>query len=244
MPERADAREEHAMNGPLVTVVMPAFNAEAFIANAIESVLAQDYRPFELIVVDDGSTDRTAEVVRAFPAARYVRQENQGPGAARNTGIRLARGELVANVDADDLVPPWKLSVQVAYLVEHPEVACVLGRQEWIDPPPWLVRDPIYDELDGIPLNSMIVRKSALEELEGHDDSLGGDIDLLVRMRERGFRYVVLPEIVVHRRYHGGNLIAAKPLTTPIPLVSLKAHLDRERTATRAEEARNEPAQQ
>src|SRR6185312_28777 len=96
----------------LVSVLIPVYNAEAFVAEALASVFAQDYEPFEVIVVDDGSTDGSAAVVQADPRVRYFRQENRGPSEARNLAARHARGELFAYVDADDIVPPHKLRVQ------------------------------------------------------------------------------------------------------------------------------------
>ncbi len=216
------------MRGPLVSVVVPVYNGEAFLRDALDSVFAQDYEPFEVLVVDDGSDDSSGEIARSYPAARYFRQENRGASAARNVGVAAARGEFVANVDADDVVPPNKLSVQIGYLLDHPSVACVLGRQEWVDPPPGLVRDPVWGDLDGIPINSMVVRRSVLLEVGEFDEEQGGDLDLLVRLRERGFEHVVLPDVVVRRGYHGGNLVAGRGLA-PLPPSSLKAKLDRER---------------
>src|ERR671927_1384317 len=116
---------------PRVTVIVAAFNGERFLRETLESVFAQDFDSYEVVFVDDGSQDRTGEIARSFPV-RYVRQENQGLPAARNAGIALARGELVAFLDDDDLLPPTKLRVQAGYLQDHPETGCVLGRQEWI----------------------------------------------------------------------------------------------------------------
>ena len=123
--------------------------------------------------------------------------------------------------------------MQVGYLIAHPEIACVLGRQHWITPPPDAVPDKVWGDLDGIPLVSMVSRRDVLLELGGYDAELrmSEDFDLLVRLRERGYAFTVLPEIVVHRRYHGGN-IAAGSGKMPIPLASLKAKLDRERGKT------------
>jgi glycosyltransferase involved in cell wall biosynthesis len=213
---------------PLVSVVMPVYNGERFLRGSLDSIFAQDYEPFEVVVVDDGSTDSTAAIAGSYGGVRYVRQENRGASAARNTGVAEARGELIANADADDALPPYKLRVQVAYLVEHPEVACVLGRQEWIDPPPGLARDVVWGDLDGIPLASMVYRKDVLTEIGGFDEDKGGDLDFLVRLREHGYRYAVIPEIVLRRRYHGDNLVAGRDLA-PLPPISLKEKLDRER---------------
>lgn len=110
-----------------ISVIIPAYNAAHFIADAIESALAQTRRPDEIVVVDDGSTDDTARVVAryAMHGVRYIYQQNRGPGAARNRGIRETSGELIAFLDADDLWLPAKTEVQEAYLAAHPTVALV-----------------------------------------------------------------------------------------------------------------------
>jgi alpha-1,6-rhamnosyltransferase len=214
---------------PLVSVIIPVYNAEAFLVEALASVFAQDYEPFEVIVVDDGSTDRSGAVAQADRRVRYLRQENRGAAEARNAGASHASGELFAYVDADDSVPPYKLRLQAGYLVEHPEVSAVLGRQEWVDPPPGLARDVVWGDLDGIPLMSMVVRADVVRQVGPfHDASWGEDMDFLIRLREHGFRFVVLPDIVLTRRYHGGNLFAGRGLA-PVPPISLKQKLDRER---------------
>jgi alpha-1,6-rhamnosyltransferase len=209
---------------------MPAYNAEAFIRPALESVLAQDWQELEVIVVDDGSTDATAEIAESHERVRCIRQENAGPAAARNAGAREAKGELVANFDADDLLPPTRVTVQASYLTAHPEVGCVFGRQEWIDPPEWLARDAVYGELDGIPLTSAMFRRDVLLELGGYDESFvhGEDTDLLIRMREAGVPYQVLPDVVVYRRHHDSSLTGGRAQHTPL-LRSLRAKLERER---------------
>lgn len=101
---------------PAVSVIIPAYNAEAFLARSIRSVEAQTFRDFELVVVDDGSTDGTAEVARGFKSVRYVRGSHQGEAGARNLGLEEATGELVAFVDADDEWLPDKLACQVAFM--------------------------------------------------------------------------------------------------------------------------------
>ena len=226
------------MNGPLVSVIVPVHNGERFLGAALESIRAQDYEPTEVIVVDDGSEDKSAEVARAFGGAQVVRQsENQGPAAARNEGLKRARGECSAFVDADDLLPATKLSKQVAYLLAHPNVGCVLGRQEWINPPPNLKRDPVYGELDGIPLTSALFRASILRRLGGYDVSYRSheNMDLLFRLRELGSETAVLPDLVLYRRFHGGNLSHAPRAEQDPRLRSLKAKLDRSRADAQVE---------
>ena len=217
---------------PLVSVIMAAFEAEEFLEEAVESVLAQDYAPFEVVVCDDGSTDRTPEILASHRDLHVIRQPNSGAAAARNAAVAASSGELLAIFDSDDLWPPTRLAVQVEYLVQHPEVGCVLGRQEWINPPPWLTRDSVYDELDGIPLLSAMLRRSAFEAIGGFDESFthSEDMDLLFRLREHGIAIEVLPDVVMFRRFHGANLSGSAPETSPL-LRSLRQKLERERAA-------------
>jgi glycosyltransferase involved in cell wall biosynthesis len=112
--------------GPLVSVVIPTFNRAQYIVSAVESVLAQRDACLELIVVDDGSTDDTAERLQPYlDRIRYVSQENAGAGASRNRGMALANGEYIAFLDSDDLWQPTKLALQVAYMEAHDDVDLV-----------------------------------------------------------------------------------------------------------------------
>lgn len=216
------------MNGPLVSVIMPVYNAEAFLAESLDSVLALDYRPIEVLVVNDGSRDRSGEIARSFAGIRYFEQENRGASEARNVAVGHASGEFVAFADADDLLPPTKLSVQVGHLLEHPALAATLGRQHWLKEPPGLARDEVWGDPDGIPLVSLVIRRSVLLEVGEFDEERGGDMDFLVRLRAAGHDFAVLPELVLHRRFHGNNLVAGRNLI-PLPPASLKAKLDQER---------------
>ena len=223
------------MPEPLVTVVVAAYNGEKFLRETLESVFAQDFDSYEVVFVDDGSQDGTAEIAKSFPV-RYLHQENGGLPAARNAGLALARGELIAFLDDDDLLPPSKLRVQAAYLLDHPETGCVLGRQEWIveegvEPPP-MPRDPIFGEVGGIQLVTAMVRRRVLEELGGFDESYryAEDRDLFIRMREHGVEIAVLPDLVLHKRLHGSNMTMNQPTTHPM-LRSLREKLERERQA-------------
>jgi len=236
----ASAAGAHRRRERLTSVVIAAYNAERTLGATIESVLSQDYEPVETIVVDDGSTDGTAGVVRSFAGVRYLRQERAGPSAARNRGVAEARGDFVAFVDADDEVPSTKLSLQVGLLIARPEVGCVLGRQavsvEEGGAPAWLGHDPMFGDFAGIPLMSLVARRATLLELGGFDPALrvAEDRDLLVRMREHGIRIEVVDQVVLLRRFHGGNLTFDRPESHPL-LRSLKAKLDRGRDEASAE---------
>jgi glycosyltransferase involved in cell wall biosynthesis len=223
------------MGEKMVSVVVASFNGERYLRETLESVFAQEYDSFEVVLVDDGSSDGTADIARSFPL-RYVYQENAGLPAARNAGVALATGELIAFVDDDDLWPRTKLAVQANYLRDHHEVGCVLGRNEWIVEdgvePPKLERDPIFDELGGIQLVTMMIRRSAFEALGGFDPTYryAEDRDLFIRMREHGIAYAVLPELVLYKRLHGSNMTMNRPESHPL-LRSLKERLDRAREA-------------
>ena len=121
------------MTAPRISVVIPAYNAAPYIAAAIDSVVGQTYKDLEIIVVDDGSVDNTAAVLQTYGnKVRYVRQENQGVSSARNHGIRVAQGELIAFLDADDVWFPEKLELQTQFLSAHEEAALVFGDLELV----------------------------------------------------------------------------------------------------------------
>lgn len=225
------------MPTPLVTVIVASYNGERFLRETLESLFAQDFESFEVVFVDDGSEDGTAEIATSFPV-RYLHQPNKGLPAARNAGLAEAKGDLIAFLDDDDLLPPTKLRIQSQYLLEHPEAGCVLGRQEWIIEDgvelPELKRDPIYGELGGIQLVSAMIRRHVLEEVDGFDPSYryAEDRDLFIRLREHGVEIAVLPDVVLHKRLHGSNMTSSPPTTHPM-LRSMREKLERARGAER-----------
>src|SRR2546426_10444106 len=184
---------------PLVSVVIPVYNGERYLADAIQSVREQTYQNFELIVVDDGSTDGSAEVVKRFgEAIRYVHQANGGVCKARNTGIAVARGAYLAFLDQDDLWLPEKLAVQVAYLDSHPEVGAVYSQCE-VKGNGWLrtglyYAEPVKDDLVGIMrgpyllMTSTMFRGEVLRKIGEFDEAFIGagyeDGDLTIRVTE------------------------------------------------------------
>ena len=118
---------------PTVTVIIPTYNRWPRVGQAVASVLEQRYRDFELIIVDDGSTDRTAtELARFGGQLHYIFQARSGVSAARNLGVRRSRGRLIAFLDSDDLWRPDKLQVQVAFMEQHPEVQICQTDEVWI----------------------------------------------------------------------------------------------------------------
>jgi glycosyltransferase involved in cell wall biosynthesis len=221
------------VGAPRVSIIAAAYNGERFLKESLESAFAQDFDSYEVVFVDDGSNDRTAEIAQSFPV-RYVYQPNQGLPSARNAGLAVANGEVVAFLDDDDVLPPTKLSTQVRYLDEHPETGCVLGRVEWLFEdgvePPQMARDPVFGDPGGIQLVTAMIRRGVLDELMGFDASYryAEDRDLFIRMREHGVEIAVLDEVVLHKRLHGSNMTMNAPTTHPM-LRSLREKLERER---------------
>lgn len=200
------------MSPALVSVIVPVYNGERYLDATLRSIYAQDYRPIEVLVVDDGSTDGTAAVARAFPEVRYFHRRNGGPAAARNTGLEHAQGELIAFLDADDLWLPGKLTLQVRYLQEHPDIRFVLTRQRvFLEPgirkPAW-VREELLanDSVAWLP-SALVARKSLIIEIGGFDTrvQLNEDVEWFFRARERGVQVGVIPEILLHKRVHDRN---------------------------------------
>jgi glycosyltransferase involved in cell wall biosynthesis len=218
------------MTEPLVSVVVPAFNAEPFLDAALDALVAQDHPELEVIVVDDGSTDGTADVVRRRDDVALVQQPNAGPSAARNTGNEHSRGEFVTFCDADDLFRPFKVSAQVGYLQQHPDVGCVLVQHETffadgVPRPDWLT-----DET-GVQPQSAMVRRSVIEEVGGFDPDyrLTEGLEWLSRMRDAGVRIEVLEQVCVDRRIHGDNLSYQRAGLQHHMLQSLRARIQRRR---------------
>jgi glycosyltransferase involved in cell wall biosynthesis len=197
---------------PSVSVVIAVFNGERFVAEAIESVFAQDHRPLEVVVVDDGSTDASANVARSFEDVLLLRQGNEGPAAARNAGVARSSGELITFLDADDRMASGRITTQVRRLEAARTVGCVLMRQDVVLEPPmavpsWLRPFDDRDDLVGGLMSTAMVRRETFMAVGGFDGSyrLCEDVDLLFRLREAGTVIEILPTVGVHRRIHRDN---------------------------------------
>ncbi len=226
---------EGAASSVAISVIIPTYNREATVAEAIESARAQEVAGGkEIIVVDDGSTDGTPQLLASYEDLVVVRQENRGPSAARNRGLKAASGGLVVFLDSDDLMAPGRIQAQLDYLTANPDVDGVLGRQviESIDAsePPQLPVDPVFGDPGGINLITIMISAEWLRAVGGFDESLrrGEDRDLLFRLKEEGARIEVLDRVVLRRRLGSDNLIFEKR-TGPTLAGMVAAHLKRSR---------------
>lgn len=204
----------------LVSVVIPCYDHAQFLAQAIESVLAQSYSNFEIIVVDDGSTDNTAEVVRRYPLVRYVYQENAGLSSARNTGLRRSRGKFLVFLDADDRLLANALEMGVNCIREHPECAFVFGHcraissSDAILPPPRQVRVEREHYLELLRGGNYIscsatalYRRHVFDFVHGFDPALNpvADYDLHLRIT-KDFPVYSHNHVIAEYRQHRSNV--------------------------------------
>lgn len=230
------------MHTNLVSVVITSYNYGKYLASAVDSVLCQSMQDFEIVIIDDGSTDNTrdiAEVYLADSRIRYIYQANAGQPKAKNRGIEESAGTYIAFLDADDVWMPTKLEKQIA-LFEDAKVGVVYSRRTWIDPEGnklpgnerTLRRGKILDHIfidNFICFSSSVVRRSLLEEGGYFDETLpmGIDYDLWIRLAARcNFDYVNEPLVKyrtghanlsknVGRRYECAHKIMDKALNNP-----------------------------
>jgi glycosyltransferase involved in cell wall biosynthesis len=210
-------------NIPFVTVVIPAFNAERYITQAIDSVLRQTCGMFEVIVADDGSTDQTRSVVERFgPLVRYEYQRNAGPSSARNRGIELATGDFVAFLDADDVWNPEKCAVQIAHLNERPKlVGCAAHVRNFLsqDAAPGTAPPGQVVTLG----TTLMVRRSLFDAVGMlNPEYWHRDLqDLLVRAEDRGFKVEILPDVLAQRRIHSHNMSSHRSGADHLELIAI-----------------------
>lgn len=195
---------------PTVSVVIPTFNRAALVVQAVHSVQSQTVAPFEIIVVDDGSTDGTRENVTALgERIQYIYRPNGGPAAARNTGIRASTGELIAFLDADDLWVPEALEWRIAKFLEpnEPSPDIVLGLLQRVD---MANSQAIYGPWAARSFCTALVRRTAFERVGLLDESLkyAEDIDWFLRVREHNLPTVFVTRVLAYYRIHENSLMA------------------------------------
>jgi glycosyltransferase involved in cell wall biosynthesis len=222
---------------PLVSAIIPAYNAAKFIHVAIESALAQTHHLLEIIVVDDGSKDETARIAESYPVT-VIRQENGGPASARNTGARTARGEWLAFLDHDDSWHANKTEQQLKYA--NPDISAVFSKKSDGDAPVLSFAQMFARNHGGNP-SSTIIRAEVLRDLGMFDDdrALMGldDYNLWLRFMLAGYKFAATPnyyDFTPDENHYGGN--SAKMLSAELvnidKIVAL-ANIDKETAARR-----------
>ncbi len=192
---------------PLISCIMPTRNGERYIAAALESILAQPWRPLEIIVIDDGSTDRSGEIAAGFGAlVRVVRHPVANPVLARNRGMELAAGEFFCFLDHDDLFAPTKLELQMTAFTQAPELDVCVGMIQRFQQSS-AGTEPLGDPVAGYLTIAMLARRQVFERVgpfnpeNFHSDSA----EWFLRARSFGVSVRLLPEILVYHREHDSN---------------------------------------
>ena len=209
------------MNKPTVSIIIPTYNAEAFLAETIQSVLDQIYTDFELIIVDDASTDQTSKIVRGYedPRIKFIQQEeNQGADVARHTGLQASLGEIVTFWDHDDLFHPENVQTHVAYLESHPEVDLTYNGRFELNYSANTIRDlwrpPHHISLADLvlwfplaPSDAFFRRKWALQ-LDLLDGGRGSEISIFGKLFLSGCKFAFVHRALNYRRHHSERIVS------------------------------------
>lgn len=244
------------MTRPLISVIVPVHNAERHLKEALDSVLAQSYRPIEIVAVDDGSTDGSAGVLASYgDAVAVIRQPNAGPAAARNAGIQRARGEFISFQDADDRLHPDKLQRQYAQFEANPgmDLSVCLVENFWdgdaVDEPAKLAERLLPKIFRGVVVQAVLARRSLFDRIGMFNPEMRfcEDTDWYLRAAENKVPGLWLEEVLVYRRVHGGNMTREFPAIRVDAIAHVfKASIDRirrQRAAAATDADRSEPRQ-
>ena len=200
------------LDSPLVSVIIPVYNGEKYLRESIDSIFSQTYTSIEVIVVDDGSTDRSSVIAHSFPKIRHLFQNNSGHASARNRGVRAANGDYISFLDADDLWLPEKLSLQISAFNALPELEIVTGHvRQFLSPEidfnieckPTFSTKP----LPGYSPIAILARRNLFEKVGFFHEGLhvGETISWFTTVMEYDLNIKVLPDLVAMRRIHGNN---------------------------------------
>ena len=214
-----------------VSVIMPLYNAEAFVAEALESIRAQTFPVAEVIVVDDGSTDASAEVAARFPFVTLRREPHRGISPTLNRALDFVTGDYLAFLDADDRWLPEKTAWQTERLAATSGLDLVFGQAQRFETRPGQA-DRMLDIIPGVHKSCMLIRRASFEKVGRFDetDRAHDFLDWYGRAREASLSTAVLPQVVAERRIHAHNYgRLQKEGQRESYLAALKAGLDRRR---------------
>jgi glycosyltransferase involved in cell wall biosynthesis len=231
------SNENMHIQTPIISVIIPIYNDAIYIQEAIKSVLLQKIEEIEIIVVNDGSTDNFEEKIQVFddPRIRIIKQLNSGAAAARNNGIKNAKGAFLAFLDADDIWSPYKLKLQLEVLINREDINMVYGQvKEFYDS-----SIQQYDDLQKnvrtfvgySPITLLISKKDFLSVGDFQSKwKVAEFIDWYDRAKHVGLTEIILPDLLAFRRIHSGNINRLERPNTKQYVAVLKEALDRKRS--------------
>ncbi len=225
------------MDKPLVSVIIPIFNGEKYLAESIASVINQSFSPYEIIVIDDGSTDTSANIAQTFgDCVSYYFQPNAGIAAARNKGFEKVNGDYLAFLDCDDLWLKDKLSLQIAAFEADLSLEISFGHLEQFISPELdkETKEKLHcpDEIiAGIHCGTMLIKRDAFNRVGLFETQLeiGEFVSWFMRAKELELSIKVIPELVMRRRIHGANTVIQKHQSVNNFTHIIKRSLDRRR---------------
>jgi glycosyltransferase involved in cell wall biosynthesis len=228
----------------LISVIIPVYNGERYIAEAIDSVLAQEYKNIEIIAVNDGSKDGTEKVLRSYANVRYLYQPREGVSAARNSGIKCSSGDFIAFLDADDLWTKDKLKIQNSLFNEAPDLDMVFGQVEQFYSPELEASlkgriNLTAARMPGYLPGAMLIKKNSFLRVGFFDAELrlGEVVDWYMRAVDCGLKSFLAPDVVLKRRIHDANTGIKERDYRKDYLRALKSSLDRRRKGEKKVEA-------
>lgn len=214
---------------PLVSVIVAVYNGEKYLAAALDSIMAQTYRPFEIIVIDDGSTDASASIAQSYALVCYTFQEHAGLGAALNHGISLARADYIAFLDADDLWTETKLELQMTRLLTDPALDMVFAHVREFREDAANNTTKFYTPTEGYSKGTLVVRHASFFRVGFFDTQyrVGDFVDWYVRAAEIALKSEMLADVLLLRRLHDDNMGIREIDQRRAYLQILKQSLDR-----------------
>lgn len=199
----------------LVSVILPLYNGEKWIMDAIQSVLGQEYTSIELCVVDDGSSDNSISIVKQVVTqdqrVKFIHNTKRGIASARNTGINRASGDIITFIDQDDLWTKNKLTKQIPELLKNPNAIILGNLEQFCDEPilpSWAKKEHINQAKPGWEPGTLMLKKKIIKQFNGFDESLqhgGDDSDFFMRVRDAGVSCIMLDEVILKKRIHQNN---------------------------------------
>ena len=227
------------MDTPLVSIILAVKNGERFISEAINSLLAQTYHSYEIIVVDGQSEDRTAEIVKTFPQIRYVFQGDYGLANGRNLGVKVAQGQLIAFLDHDDIWLNSKLQMQVKYLMEHPNIKYVISKVQFFSEPgfsprPGFRAQSFDSSQTAYTPSALLAYKNVFEQVGNFNPvfKVACDIDWFTRAQDNKIPMAIIPSVLLRKRIHSINLSSNVEINRRELMQVIKQSLDRRRQPT------------